>query len=88
MNLKRPLVFLIPGVALGIAGIVFVLYGGLTRSIGSQISGIILFGAAIPLLIEAKLIKMSNRIKDLEQQLCRANGKTCIGSRYTDDEEE
>jgi len=88
VNLKRPLVFLIPGIALGIAGIIVVLYGAMTRSPASQISGLILFGAAIPLILQAKLIKMSNRIRNLEQQLCRANGKACVGSRYADDEEE
>ena len=77
-------------IILGIAGIIVVLYGALTRSPSTQISGLILFGAAIPLILEAKLIKMSNRIKDLEQRLCRANGnrKTCVGSRYADDDEE
>jgi hypothetical protein len=88
VSIRRPLVFLIPGIALGIAGIIVVLYGGLTRSVGSQVSGIILFGAAIPLILEAKLIKMSNRIEDLEQRLSRANGKACVGSRYADDDEE
>jgi hypothetical protein len=88
VNIRRPLVFLIPGIALGIAGIIVVLYGALTRSPSTQISGLILFGAAIPLILEAKLIKMSNRIKNLEQQLSRANGKACVGSRYADDDEE
>lgn len=89
MNKRRLLVFLVPGIMLCAAGVVMMFWGAWVGSTRAQIGGVIFYGAAIPLVIQAKLIKMSGRVSRLEQQVCGRNGsKACVGSRYADEDEE
>ena len=89
LRIKRLLFFLVPGIILCAAGVVLMFCGAMGKCTRTQIGGVIFYGAAIPLLLQAKLIKMSDRVKELERLACRKNGgKACVGSRYADDEEE
>lgn len=74
---RRLIIYLILGGILCFAGVFTMLYGMLKNNMTSQLTGVIMYAASIPLLFQAKLTRMSGRISTLEKRL----GKTLAGQR-------
>jgi len=69
MSLRRLVFYLVAGIVLAVAGVVLMFLGSFRDNHSEQIAGIMLYGAAMPLLFQAKVAKIESRLSELEREL-------------------
>jgi sulfite exporter TauE/SafE len=67
MSTTRLLVYLLAGAAFAVAGVLLMFFGRVQDHVTTQLLGVIVYTAAVPLLFQAKLSKMEGRIRTLER---------------------
>jgi sulfite exporter TauE/SafE len=68
---RRLIVYVLAGALLGAAGIGLMLVGSLNDNHSQQLAGVLLYSAAIPLLLQAKVAKLESKLEELERELKR-----------------
>ena len=68
MDSRRLVVYLLLGTLLSIVAVVLMLCGRFSDSIGTQLLGVVMYAAAVPLLFSAKLAKLEGRLRELERR--------------------
>ncbi len=69
MKNQRLVAYLLVGAVLCLGGVVLMFCGMLAKNINTQLAGVIIYAASIPLLFEAKAVKTESRIEALESRM-------------------
>ena len=85
---RRLLLYLVAGVVLVGAGLLVLVWGELIGDTTFRLAGLALCVASLPLLLQAKLTRLEDRVARLERRQARHTHPSPDSPRYADDEED
>lgn len=87
--MTRLLIYLVIGTLLALAGVALMVFGRFHDSLATQLFGVAIYAAAVPLLFQAKLTKLEQRIRHLEHRLLEDHRpRQCSAAKPAPDEDE